>query len=109
MSIARLLALSVLAALAVPLPLRAGDVAMPGLDDIPLIVADVNGTPIYRHDLVRELVGSCGAEALDRLDYFTDQLNRNGIYVNLCLLNYRPLCAADGLPKEIEQAVVPHV
>lgn len=43
-------------------------------------------------------------EALDRLDYFTDQLNRNGIYVNLCLLNYRALCAADGLPPEIEQA-----
>jgi hypothetical protein len=43
-------------------------------------------------------------EALDRLDYFIDQLNRNGIYVNLCLLNYRPLCAADGLPPEIEQA-----
>ncbi len=43
-------------------------------------------------------------EALDRLDYFTAQLNRNGIYVNLCLLNYRPFNAADGLPKEIEQA-----
>ena len=43
-------------------------------------------------------------EALDRLDYFTSQLNRNGIYVNLCLLNYRPFNAADGLPPEIEQA-----
>ena len=43
-------------------------------------------------------------EALDRLDYFTAQLNRNGIYVNLCLLNYRPFNAADGLPPEIEQA-----
>ena len=43
-------------------------------------------------------------EALDRLDYYVDQLNRNGIYVNLCLLNYRPFCAADGLPPEIEQA-----
>ena len=42
-------------------------------------------------------------EALDRLDYFTAQLNRNGIYVNLCLLNYRPINAADGLPTEIEQ------
>ncbi len=43
-------------------------------------------------------------EALDRLDYFTAQLHRHGIYVNLCLLNYRPFNAADGLPKEIEQA-----
>ena len=43
-------------------------------------------------------------EALDRLDYYVSQLSRNGIYVNLCLLNYRPLCAADGLPKEIEEA-----
>ena len=43
-------------------------------------------------------------EALDRLDYFTAQLNRNGTYVYLCLLNYRPINAADGLPPEIEQA-----
>ncbi|MCX6908685.1 MAG: carbohydrate binding domain-containing protein, partial [Verrucomicrobia bacterium] len=42
-------------------------------------------------------------EALDRLDYFTAQLKRNGIYVKLCLLNYRAFTAADGLPKEIEQ------
>lgn len=42
-------------------------------------------------------------EGLDRLDYFVAQLARNGIYANLCLLNYRPLCAADGLPSEIEQ------
>jgi hypothetical protein len=41
-------------------------------------------------------------EALDRLDYFIDQLKRQGIYVYLCLLNYRPFNAADGLPKEIE-------
>ncbi len=43
-------------------------------------------------------------EAFDRLDYFSDQLTRRGIYVNLCLLNYRPINAADGLPPEIEQA-----
>ena len=43
-------------------------------------------------------------EALDRLDYFIARLKRNGIYVNLCLLNYRAFNAADGLPKEIEQA-----
>lgn len=47
-------------------------------------------------------------EALDRLDNFTAQLARNGIYVNLCLLNYRPLNAADGLPKEIEQLGDPY-
>ncbi len=47
-------------------------------------------------------------EALDRLDYFIDQLNRNGIYVYLCLLNYRPINAADGLPKEIEQLGAPY-
>ncbi len=44
------------------------------------------------------------AEALDRLDYFTAQLNRNGAYVYLCLLNYRPINAADGLAPEIEKA-----
>jgi hypothetical protein len=42
-------------------------------------------------------------EALDRLDYFTAQLKRHGIYTKLCLLNYRPFNAADGLPKEIER------
>ena len=42
-------------------------------------------------------------EGLDRLDYFVAQLARSGIYANVCLLNYRPLCAADGLPQEIEQ------
>jgi hypothetical protein len=42
-------------------------------------------------------------EALDRLDYFAAQLKRHGIYTKLCLLNYRPFNAADGLPKEIER------
>lgn len=42
-------------------------------------------------------------EALDRLDYFTAQLKRHGIYIKLCLLNYRPFNAADGLPREIER------
>lgn len=41
-------------------------------------------------------------EALDRLDYFTSQLKRNGIYLDLNLLVSRPFNAADGLPKEIE-------
>jgi len=43
-------------------------------------------------------------EALDRLDAFTEALNRKGTYVYLCLLNYRRFTAADGLPPEIEQA-----
>jgi hypothetical protein len=43
-------------------------------------------------------------EGLDRLDYFIAQLNKGGIYANLCLLNYRPINTADGLPPEIEQA-----
>lgn len=41
-------------------------------------------------------------EALDRLDYYTGALRARGIYVYLCLLNYRPFNAADGLPPEIE-------
>ncbi|MCC7491611.1 MAG: hypothetical protein IT204_04660 [Fimbriimonadaceae bacterium] len=45
---------------------------------------------------------------LDRLDYFTDQLRRRGIYSYLCLLNYRPFNAADGLPAEIEQLPNPY-
>jgi hypothetical protein len=41
-------------------------------------------------------------EAIDRMDYFISQLKKNGIYVDLNLLNYRGFCEADGLPKEIE-------
>ena len=47
-------------------------------------------------------------EALARLDYFIAQLKRNGIYTYLCLLNYRPFNAADGLPKEIELLGAPY-
>ncbi len=47
-------------------------------------------------------------EGLERLDYFIAQLTRRGIYTYLCLLNYRPLNAADGLPREIEQLGGPY-
>jgi len=47
-------------------------------------------------------------QAVDRLDYFIAQLKRNGIYVDLNLLNYRGFCAADGLPKEIEEFPRPY-
>ncbi|MFH0937784.1 MAG: peptidylprolyl isomerase [Planctomycetota bacterium] len=40
---------------------------MPGLEGVPAVVAEVNGKPIYREDLLRELVGSSGAEGLSRL------------------------------------------
>jgi hypothetical protein len=46
--------------------------------------------------------------ALERLDYFTAQLIRRGIYVKLCTLNYRPFNAADGLPPEIERLPSPY-
>jgi hypothetical protein len=38
-----------------------------GLEDIPEVVATVNGINITRDELIRELVGSSSAEALDRL------------------------------------------
>jgi hypothetical protein len=38
-----------------------------GLEDIPEVVATVNGHNITRDELIRELVGSSSAEALDRL------------------------------------------
>jgi len=47
-------------------------------------------------------------EAIDRLDYFIAKLKENGIYVNMNLLNYRPFCAADGLPVEIERFPRPY-
>ena len=46
-------------------------------------------------------------EAFDRLDYFTAQLIRHGVYLYLCTLNYRPFNAADGLPPAIEQFGAP--
>ncbi|MEI6235527.1 MAG: peptidyl-prolyl cis-trans isomerase, partial [Planctomycetota bacterium] len=58
-----LIVLTLLAALEV----RAGEAPLPGLEGIPEIVADVDGRPIRRMELVRELVGASGAKALDRL------------------------------------------
>lgn len=46
---------------------RAGEPPLPGLDDVPAVAAEVNGVPIYRSDLVRELVGAAAPAALDRL------------------------------------------
>jgi hypothetical protein len=48
--------------------------------------------------------GALDPEALDRLDFFVDQLKRHGIYANLNLLVSRPFNAADGLPAAIERA-----
>jgi|GEM_PF-3287115 len=41
--------------------------ASPGLEDVPVVVAEVNGKQLFRHDLIRELVGACTPDALDRL------------------------------------------
>lgn len=46
---------------------RAGEAPLPGLADVPPVVAEVNGVPISRVDLLRELVGSGATEALERL------------------------------------------
>jgi hypothetical protein len=43
------------------------------------------------------------AEQLDRLDYFIDQLKRNGIYADLNLLVARPLDRGRDLPKDIDR------
>ena len=40
---------------------------LPGLEGVPLVVAEINGKPVYRNELIRELVGSAGVNALDRL------------------------------------------
>jgi hypothetical protein len=47
--------------------------------------------------------GQLDPEALDRLDYLIDRLQRHGIYANLNLLVGRPFNHADGLPAEIER------
>src|SRR5262249_51958339 len=48
-------------------PLRAAETDLPGLEGIPEVVAEVNGRPITRLELIRELVGSSGSKALERL------------------------------------------
>lgn len=47
--------------------LQAAEATPPGLEVLPEIVGDVEGRPVYRSDLIRELVGSAGMSALDRL------------------------------------------
>lgn len=47
--------------------LQAGEDALPGLESVPDVVADVNGRPIKRNDLVREMVGAGGTEGISRL------------------------------------------
>ncbi len=55
-----------LALLAAP-STRAAEADYPGMEGIPEIVAEVDGKPIRRLELIRELVGSSGVRALDRL------------------------------------------
>jgi hypothetical protein len=47
--------------------------------------------------------GTLDPEALDRLDYLVDRLERHGIYANLNLLVGRPFDRGDGLPADIER------
>src|SRR5437868_1905765 len=44
-----------------------GEANYPGLEGIPEKVAEVDGKPILRFELIRELVGSSGSKALERL------------------------------------------
>jgi hypothetical protein len=46
---------------------RAGEALPPGMENVPAIVADVNGKQITRNDLLREMVASAGNDAVDRL------------------------------------------
>jgi len=48
-------------------PVRAAEAEIPGLEGIPEIVAEVDGKPIKRFELIRELVGASGTKAIERL------------------------------------------
>ncbi|RYY74206.1 MAG: carbohydrate-binding protein [Gammaproteobacteria bacterium] len=43
------------------------------------------------------------AANLEKLDYFINELKKNGIYINLNLINSREFLPADGLPSELTQ------
>lgn len=45
----------------------AGDDEVPGLSELPAVVAEVDGFAITRRELIRELLGSEGSMALDRI------------------------------------------
>ena len=62
-------ALILLCSLARRLPIQSAraEEAPPGLEGVPAVVAEVNGQPISREDLVRELAGTSGEQALGRL------------------------------------------
>ncbi|HYG77212.1 MAG TPA: peptidylprolyl isomerase [Planctomycetota bacterium] len=57
----------VLILLTVAAACRANEAVPPGLEGVPNVVAEVNGRPIYRQDLIRELVGAAAPQAIDRL------------------------------------------
>ncbi|MCZ7644545.1 MAG: peptidyl-prolyl cis-trans isomerase [Planctomycetota bacterium] len=48
-------------------PAPADDDLIPGLAELPVVVAEVDGYRISRRELIRELLGSSGSEALDRI------------------------------------------
>lgn len=60
-------AAAVFAALCISAGIGAGEAVLPGLEGVPEVVAEVQGKPITRTELVRELVGSNGSKALERI------------------------------------------
>ena len=74
-----------------------------GINIVRFHIMDIDHYPRALLRQGTEASGEFEPEALDRLDYYIAQLEQNGIYIDLNLLNYRPFTAADGLPQEIEQ------
>jgi len=64
---------------------------------------DTGAWPNGIRDPKAKTSGELSPEALDRMDYFINELKSRGIYANINLVVGRPFNAADGLPPEIEK------
>lgn len=81
----------------------AGRLAKFGINIVRFHHMDTGAWPNGIRDPKSRPTGELSPEALERLDYFFNELKSRGIYANLNLLVGRPFNSADGLPAEIEQ------
>lgn len=81
----------------------AGRLAKFGVNVVRFHHMDTGAWPSGIRDPKSRQTGELSSEALDRLDYFVNELKKRGIYANMNLLVGRPFNSADGLPAEIEK------
>ncbi|MGC8743566.1 MAG: carbohydrate binding domain-containing protein [Verrucomicrobiia bacterium] len=81
----------------------AGRLAKFGINVVRFHHMDTSTWPNGIRDPKSRTTGEISPDALERLDFFINELKSRGIYANLNLLVGRPFNSADGLPPEIEK------